>query len=464
MKRMNRILVGSLVASNALLPVTAMAADTTSTSGSTVTNTTSGTTIGSSTVTAGTSTTTGDSTTINTGGTVETGGATTPGTGTNPPVFKDFKSVSTWAMNYVVTAKELGFIAGDTDGRFRPLDTMSRQEVAVVLSKMLGLDVPTVTTSSFHDVKAPWSRDYIEAVRNAGIMLGDGKNFFPSKPITREELAVILVKSAAVNIDQNPILPIVDKGVVSYWARPYVAAAIQTKLMVGDKQYFYPRKNAQRQEVAAISFNLHNLLSAGSESAGSGQTGNQTGGTTDQTPPVSVNHSTYKLDVSGLTQTTTSGDTLTVQSGMLIPTTNVSRDQIDVAVEAAVKNRTSTNLTITTDKKGDTGFVQATIASIASNSSGSANASATAGAQQPHVQIWAKGSDGHWYDLYSEGLGATSSLSLSANDSQTIPVYVMTDAPGSYPIKLRIVDAKNPTTVIAEKDFTISSTTASGQS
>ena len=52
-------------------------------------------------------------------------------------VYKDFDKVSPWAKDAVKKLKEAGIMVGDGDGNFRPQGTVTREELAVVIAKLL---------------------------------------------------------------------------------------------------------------------------------------------------------------------------------------------------------------------------------------------------------------------------------------------------------------------------------------
>ncbi|WP_052947404.1 S-layer homology domain-containing protein [Aneurinibacillus tyrosinisolvens] len=176
--------------------------------------------------------------------------------------FKDINQAAPWAKESVVKAKNLGFIGGDNNGNFHPLDMITRQEIASIISKFLKLPTPKVEKSSFKDVSASaWSKDAIEAVLKAGVMVGDNGNFRPEAPITREELAAVLVSTVKLDTTgKGNNIKTADKALVSEWARPAVQTSIEFGLLKGDGTNFLPKKKAQRQEVAAVAVNLVNVV------------------------------------------------------------------------------------------------------------------------------------------------------------------------------------------------------------
>ncbi|RKP46272.1 hypothetical protein D7Z26_24640 [Cohnella endophytica] len=109
--------------------------------------------------------------------------------------FSDISSAKWYALD-VARAKEAGYMQGDGKDLFRPEASVTREEAAVIIARLLKLDTGSHTESAkFADAKsiANWSRGAISAVVAAGIMKGYGGNVFKAKqPLTRAEAVVIL--------------------------------------------------------------------------------------------------------------------------------------------------------------------------------------------------------------------------------------------------------------------------------
>lgn len=119
--------------------------------------------------------------------------------------------------------KRQGIMTGFEDGSSRLNESMSREQFATVLYKLLELPRSN-TTPSFVDVlKTRWSFTAVQAVRSAGIMVGKGGNRFePTAPVKVEELATVLMKIN--NVPANPNVGFVGK--VSAWAKVAVGTAL----------------------------------------------------------------------------------------------------------------------------------------------------------------------------------------------------------------------------------------------
>ena len=106
-----------------------------------------------------------------------------------------------WYVEEIARAKAAGYISGYEDGTMRPNNPISRQEVAVITSKILKLDGSTsleqVNRFSDSNEIAAWSRNAVAAMVKAGCMSGypDG-TFKAIYPMTRAEACVILYNAA----------------------------------------------------------------------------------------------------------------------------------------------------------------------------------------------------------------------------------------------------------------------------
>ncbi|PWK09651.1 S-layer homology domain-containing protein [Tumebacillus permanentifrigoris] len=178
--------------------------------------------------------------------------------------YRDLGQADTWALDSIYQAFVLGLMSGDGDGNFRPQATITREEVAVVLARAVKPPAAAKSASTFHDVQAQgWSHDAIEAMVQAGLMTGDGDGTFrPTDLITREEMAVLLVKASNLTPAAGDKLSVADRTSISPWAKGYVQTALEQGLLHGDGTNFNPQSHATRQEVAAMMMNLVVSLSA----------------------------------------------------------------------------------------------------------------------------------------------------------------------------------------------------------
>jgi hypothetical protein len=171
--------------------------------------------------------------------------------------FKDLGDASPWARSLIQEAQDKQLMTGDPEGLFRPLQTVTRQEVAAALAKAFNLSVDANSGSSFSDVsKDLWSAGVINAVKREGWMKGDSNGAFrPKDNITREEMAAILARAAGLdksNEIETVISSFKDSGNISSWAKESVATVVSSGLMIGSNERFSPQKTILRQELATI--------------------------------------------------------------------------------------------------------------------------------------------------------------------------------------------------------------------
>lgn len=105
-----------------------------------------------------------------------------------------------WAESVILDAVERGFINGYGDGTFRPQNHITRAEFTAVLVRALGL--PTTlhgaTDQPFadHENIPNWARPYVYAAAEAKLVNGYGDDTFrANERINRTEMAALLVRA-----------------------------------------------------------------------------------------------------------------------------------------------------------------------------------------------------------------------------------------------------------------------------
>jgi hypothetical protein len=103
---------------------------------------------------------------------------------------------SNWAYTEVAKAVKAGYIAGYEDRTIRADKAISRQEVAVIVGRLLNLSAAASAGTSFQDASliANWARDAVNQAVAGKIMDGYGadNSFKPTNPMTRAEAVVTL--------------------------------------------------------------------------------------------------------------------------------------------------------------------------------------------------------------------------------------------------------------------------------
>lgn len=172
-----------------------------------------------------------------------------------------------WAQSDIQKLVDKGYISGYPDGTFKPDNTVTRAEFLKILTGVLQIPPANGGTTTLSDV-APtdWFFGYVVAAVDKGLVGGypDG-TFLPNNPITRQEVAKILVKAKGIDetsyvkTDElnNMMTTVADWGTISEWAQPFVAAAMKAGVMKGDPSgNFRPLANLTRAETAVVGSRL----------------------------------------------------------------------------------------------------------------------------------------------------------------------------------------------------------------
>lgn len=149
---------------------------------------------------------------------------------------------------------EAGIMTGDGKGNLNLEGKLTRMEAASILARALGLNVSTPVSSSFSDVSGDsWGLKYINALAKAGIMVGSDNQFRPNALMTKEELAVVLVRITQINVvGKGNNIPVSDSESISDWAKPFVQAALESNLLQAQDGVFGGKSEVKRQDVAVI--------------------------------------------------------------------------------------------------------------------------------------------------------------------------------------------------------------------
>lgn len=170
-----------------------------------------------------------------------------------------------WAWDSIETLSAAGITQGCAAGpppKFCPTGTVSRAEAAVLLLRAMRgpLFTPPPASGRFADV-APtfWAAPAIEQLVRDGIVVGcDTRRFCPADPLTRAQMAVLLVRAVKGPLFSPPA-PIGLFADVSarHWAAPYIETLAALQLTSGcqfatPKSFYCPDQPLLRSEIAVF--------------------------------------------------------------------------------------------------------------------------------------------------------------------------------------------------------------------
>jgi hypothetical protein len=158
-----------------------------------------------------------------------------------------------WAAPAIDLWAGRGVING-FEGLFKPDDTITRGELAVMLDNMM--DYQVIGKNSFQDLKA--NQFYTAAVLKvnaAGILLGNGLMVRPMDRITREEAATMLSRAFAVQ-SSSGVLSFEDAGEIASWAKAAVSGMAAKGYIAGYNGKFDPKANLTRAAAVTLIDNI----------------------------------------------------------------------------------------------------------------------------------------------------------------------------------------------------------------
>lgn len=116
-------------------------------------------------------------------------------------------NIGYWGYNEIQKGVAGGYISGNSDGTFNPDGQVTRQEAAVMLSRVKGLTENENAANSYVDSQnvASWAKSYVGGVSNAEIMQGfpDG-SFRPTNSMTRAEAVTSIDKAFSSVLGNQP--------------------------------------------------------------------------------------------------------------------------------------------------------------------------------------------------------------------------------------------------------------------
>ncbi|MET3940627.1 subtilisin family serine protease [Paenibacillus sp. PvP094] len=179
---------------------------------------------------------------------------------------KSFEDVAPthWASEAIKSLAAKHVLTGKTETAFDPQGQTTRAEFAALIVRTLGLEAKG-NELPFGDVsKDAWYVDSVAAAYQAGLVQGvSSDTFAPTQTISRQEMAVLMMRAyeyqSQTNDTQSADAGYTDEANIASWAKEAVAKAAELGVMKGSTGgKFKPQDSATRAETAQT---VHNLLS-----------------------------------------------------------------------------------------------------------------------------------------------------------------------------------------------------------
>ena len=159
-------------------------------------------------------------------------------------------------------------ILSRTDDAGQPAANLSRGALSVQLGRDYAARTGTALNNadiSFGDVCIiAYDAPYISWAVHAGLMLGDSTAVFaPDRPVTRQELAVVLSRYAALcghPLTADGTVTITDKASIASWAQDAVQALVSRKVLTLTDGAFAPSQTVTPAQADAAVRALDTLM------------------------------------------------------------------------------------------------------------------------------------------------------------------------------------------------------------
>ena len=192
----------------------------------------------------------------------ETKTETIPVTNCPSAVFTDVQGGDHWAHEGIDYCIANGLMSGIGNDLFGPKLTTTRAQIVQILYNLEG--EPKVSGKTpFTDLTNDWYQDAVLWAYQTGVVAGTSSTTFePDRPVTREQIAVILMEyvTRVLKLERTwtpaDLSGFPDAGSVSDWAKDAMADAVALGLISGasngGQTLLEPQGSATREQVATI--------------------------------------------------------------------------------------------------------------------------------------------------------------------------------------------------------------------
>lgn len=163
-----------------------------------------------------------------------------------------------WSKRDIETMAGRLLVNGDTEGRFRPDDAISRVEIAKLLTDALALPEKGARMT-FSDVDpSAWYSRSLRTAASFGLIEGyDGGEFRPESSVSREEIAVMLDRAlhlTGFKYDSTvQYIHLLDMDQLNDWSKGAIQTMLGLGIITGDQgNRIQPTQSATRAEAAVM--------------------------------------------------------------------------------------------------------------------------------------------------------------------------------------------------------------------
>ncbi|NLY45677.1 MAG: glycoside hydrolase [Tissierella sp.] len=167
-----------------------------------------------------------------------------------------------WAKAAILAINEKGWMIGTRDFYFEPHRPLTRAQAATLLVRVLDLGRNGTASANFSDVpEGHWANADIGLVSQSGLMNGKGNHqFAPDEYLTREEMALLLSRLLKISPSKETTHSFKDVP-SSRWSSPYIIAVAEKGIFKGyNDATFRPNDTVTRAEMATLLDRIKDII------------------------------------------------------------------------------------------------------------------------------------------------------------------------------------------------------------
>ncbi len=172
-----------------------------------------------------------------------------------------------WAKNQIGILAGKGIIKGKDENVFQPNSNITRAEFTALVVRTLGYAENIACTMPFTDItKNDWHYNHVAIAYMNGLINGKSKQEFdPNGSITRQEMAQIisniLERKYYKRENTENLRRFTDFAEIDSWATEGIALCLQEEIITGKGNGdFAPKENATRAEASVILYRLYDKI------------------------------------------------------------------------------------------------------------------------------------------------------------------------------------------------------------
>ena len=176
-------------------------------------------------------------------------------------IFNDISGVS-WAHEAIYALFQKGVVNGIDEGKFSPNQTLTREQLAKIICLGFEISEPKITGNNFEDVKnGEWYYKSVDTLYNSGIMKGVSDNLFGvGMEVTRQDIAVVIYRLIANGEKTEASKEFSDGNEISEYARDAVAFLVEKGILNGfEDGSFRPKTACTRAQAVKIIYEALNV-------------------------------------------------------------------------------------------------------------------------------------------------------------------------------------------------------------